>query len=111
VEYTDEFGEWWDSLTDKEQGALDAVVKLLERDGPNLRFPYSSGVRSSRHSGMRELRTQAQGRPLRAFYVFDQRRAAVLLIGGNKTGNDRFYEELTPVADRIYDRYLEETGE
>ena len=32
----------------------------------------------------------------------------MLLIGGDKTGSDRFYEEMVPVADKIYDQYLEE---
>jgi hypothetical protein len=42
------------------------------------------------------------------FYAFDPRRLAILLIGGDKTGNDRFYEVFVPQADRIYEKYLEE---
>ena len=42
------------------------------------------------------------------FLRFDPRRTAILLIGGDKTGNDRFYEEFVPVADRLYDVYLDE---
>jgi hypothetical protein len=38
--------------------------------------------------------------------AFDPRRAAILLLGGDKTGNDRWYEEHIPVADRLYDDYL-----
>ena len=34
-------------------------------------------------------------------------RCAILLIGGDKTGNDRWYEEFVPVADGLYDRHLE----
>jgi hypothetical protein len=44
VEYTDEFGEWWDGLTEGEQDAIDVVVGLLEDKGPRLPFPYSSGI-------------------------------------------------------------------
>jgi hypothetical protein len=29
------------------------------------------------------------------------------LIGGNKPGNDRWHDEFVPVADRLYDAYLE----
>ena len=36
------------------------------------------------------------------------RAAAILLIGGDKTGNDRFYETFTPVADELYDIHLGE---
>ena len=57
---------------------------------------------------MRELRVQAFGNPLRVFYAFDLRRTAILLIGGDKTGDDRFYERYVPVADNLYDEHLEE---
>lgn len=40
-------------------------------------------------------------------FAFDPRRCAILLIGGDKTGNDRWYEEFVPVADGLYDRHLE----
>ena len=55
---------------------------------------------------MRELRTQSAGRPLRTLYAFDPRRSAILLIGGEKTGDDRWYEKVVPVADRIFERHL-----
>ncbi len=57
---------------------------------------------------MRELRVQSGGRPLRVFYAFDPRRSAILLIGGDKTGNDRFYERMVPIADQLYDVYIAE---
>jgi hypothetical protein len=31
-----------------------------------------------------------------------------LLIGGDKTGAKRFYEAMIPVADQLYDEYIEE---
>jgi hypothetical protein len=40
-------------------------------------------------------------------YAFDPRRTAILLIGGDKTGNDRWYEQYVPLADRLYDEHLE----
>lgn len=108
VEYTDEFGEWWDMLSGEERTRVIASVSLLERLGPNLPFPHSSGISGSRHGHMRELRVQVGGRPLRVFYAFDPRRAAILLIGGDKTGQDAFYTRLIPVADRLYDEHLAE---
>lgn len=54
---------------------------------------------------MRELRVQHQGRPYRVLYGFDPRRVAILLLGGDKTGDDRWYEEFVPVADRLYDAH------
>jgi hypothetical protein len=110
VEYTDEFGEWWNSLSEDEQVSVAASVQLLEERGPSLGFPHSSGINGSRHDHMRELRTQHGGRPFRTLYAFDPRRMAVLLIGGDKTGDKRWYEVHVPVADRLYDEHLEQLG-
>jgi len=111
VEYTDEFETWWNTLTDAQKEDVDFSVNLLGEKGPFLRFPHSSAVYNSKHSGMRELRAQSHGHPLRIFYIFDPRRNAILLIGGDKTGNDRFYAEMVPKADIIYDSYLKEIQE
>lgn len=46
--------------------------------------------------------------PNRTLYAFDPRRAAILLIGGDKTGDDQWYERTVPVADRLYDEHLDE---
>ena len=108
VEYTYEFEDWWHGLTEREQDSLSAGVELFMQHGPHLPFPHSSDVRGSRHGAMRELRTQSGGHPLRTFYVFDPRREAILLIGGDKTGNDRFYKEYVPIADDLYDVHLDE---
>ena len=108
IEYTDEFGEWWDGLSDRLQANVGPVVDLLAQHGPHLPYPHSSGVHGSRHEHMRELRAQSGGRPLRIFYAFDPRRMAILLIGGDKTGDDRFYARHVPIADRLYDVHLDE---
>ena len=111
IEYTDEFGEWWETLSEVEQDAVTFSVRLLRENGPHLKFPHSTEVKNSRHGAMRELRSQCKGKPLRTFYAFDPRRTAILLIGGDKAGNDRFYDEMIPKADRIYDEYLREIQE
>ena len=33
-------------------------------------------------------------------------RAAILLIGGKKTGDDRWYKTFVPLADKLYDEHL-----
>lgn len=57
---------------------------------------------------MRELRIQHQGKPYRALYAFDPLRVGILLIGGDKTGNERWYEEHIPIADRLYDEHVDQ---
>lgn len=106
VEYTDEFGDWWLGLDDAERESVRATVGLLEDRGPQLDHPYSSKIATSAHAHMRELRIQHQGRPYRVLYAFDPRRVGILLIGGDKTGDDRWYDRLVPLADRLYDEHL-----
>ena len=106
IEYTQEFGEWWDLLSVDEQESVRASVVLLEEYGPTLGSPHSSGIATSKHTHMRELRIQHAGRPYRVLYAFDPLRTALLLIGGDKTGDNRWYTVYVPVADRLYDDHL-----
>jgi hypothetical protein len=107
VEATEAFEGWWRMLTEQEQDDVTALVELLEERGPQLPFPYSSGVEGSKFSHMRELRIQSHGDPIRVFYAFDPRRTAVLLVGGIKTGKaKRFYKEYVPQADKLYEKHL-----
>lgn len=80
---------------------------MLETEGPNLGFPHSSGIHGSRCERIRELRVQHKGRPYRILYAFDPRRVAILLIGGDKTGNGRWYEKYVPLAEELYFSHLE----
>ena len=108
VEFTDQFEEWWDILSADEQSAVDTAVRLLEDRGPQLPYPYSSSIETSRHRHMRELRVQHGGDPYRVLYAFDPRRVAILLIGGSKAGDDRWYERFVPMADDLYDEHLQD---
>lgn len=110
LEYTDLFGDWWDTLTVAEQTDVSSVVDLLIRHGPRLTHPYSSKVFGSRFGQMRELRIQHAGRPYRVLYAFDPGRTAILLLGGEKTGQDRWYERMVPKADALLADHLDSLG-
>ena len=107
VEYTDEFEIWWQQLDSVELESVAVRIQLLEARGPALPFPYSSAVVASRYSHMRELRIQHKGVPIRIIYAFDPRRVAILLTGGNKKGDNRWYKKFAPLADRLYAKHLE----
>jgi hypothetical protein len=112
VEYTDEFETWWISELDNAgRESVAAYIALLEERGPALEYPYSSGIRRSRYSHLRELRIQHEGRPYRVLYAFDPRRTAILLIGGTKKGDDRWYEVNVPLAEKLYATHLEQLME
>jgi hypothetical protein len=106
VEFTEEFEAWWTNLTADEQEDIDAIVGVLEDKGPGLRRPYVGPIVTSGHQNMKELIIQHAGRPYRILFIFDPRRVAILLLGGDKTGNSRWYEEFVPRADKLYDEHL-----
>ncbi len=104
---TNEFKDWFEALDEAEQEAVDRVVGLLEERGVNLEFPFSSGIKGSEYSAMRELRIQQGGDPYRVLYAFDPVRQAVLLVGGIKTGKgNRWYQEAIRTADRLFGEHL-----
>lgn len=107
---TYEFEEWFQGLDEHDTDAVARVVDMLEMNGASLPFPYSSAIKGSKLA-LRELRVQSQGRPLRVFYAFDPIRRAILLVGGDKTGDDRFYDRMVPLAEKIWGRYLKEIEE
>ena len=108
VEFADEFGFWWDSLTQGEQESVAFGVRLLEEFGITLGRPHADTLRGSRLPNMRELRIQHEGRPYRVLYAFDPRRVAYLLLGGDKSGNKNWYLEMLPKAEAIYAAHLAE---
>jgi hypothetical protein len=108
IEFTDEFGDWWNGLNEREQRSVARYVSLLEAWGPELSRPYADAIHGSKVKNLRELRVQHDGSPFRVLYAFNSRRTGILLIGGNKTGNARWYDEFVPKAEAIFARHLRE---
>lgn len=106
VEFTDEFDAWWDSLTMEQQEEIEAKVELLEERGPVLPRPHSDVIKCSKHANMKELRGSVDESELRVLYAFDPRRTAILLIGGDKTGDPGWYNRFVPIADDLFDKHL-----
>lgn len=108
VEYTDQFGAWWNDLDEKVQDAIAAKVALLEDHGPHLHRPHVETLaKMSRHANMKELRVQCGGDAYRVLFAFDPRRVAILLLGGRKP-DDRWYKQAVPQADKLYDEHLKD---
>ena len=103
VEYTDRFEQWWSKLGVDKQSRISAAVDLLIVDGPNLGRPYVDTIARSRHSNMKELRVST----LRILFAFDPLRKAILLLGGDKSGQwSRWYPRAISRADDLYDQHL-----
>src|SRR6202140_335642 len=105
VEFTGQFETWWNSLSQDEQVEISAKVQLLQEFGPILPRPHADVISTSRHANMKELRGKTEDRHLRVLYAFDPRRAALLLLGGDKTGDPKWYNKSVPIADDLFDQH------
>ena len=111
VQTSEAFREWYGAQDKPLQRAVAAYIGLLEEHGPQLGRPYADTLTGSRLSNLKELRVQHRSEPYRILYAFDPKRQALLLLGGNKAGDDRWYRRMIPLAEAIYQRHLETLAE
>lgn len=108
IELTAEAERWYKALNAEDRSRITAAINQLERKGPTLGWPLAESIKGSRHHNMKELRSS--GRSLRALFAFDPRRRAVMLVGGDKSGDWKgWYKRNIPRADRLYDQHLRNT--
>jgi hypothetical protein len=108
VSSTPKFDEWFTDLVPDGQAEVIAKVELLKVLGPQLGRPHADTLNGSRHANMKELRADTKDQVLRVAFAFDPDRAAILLVGGDKSGvsQKRFYRQLIAKADELYDAHL-----
>jgi hypothetical protein len=92
--------EYLTDLPLQHRAKLLALIKMLEQEGPNLPFPYSSQVRGK----LRELRTQQGKDKLRILYFGDAKRVFVLLHGIVKR-SAQLPEEDVRIAERRMEQH------
>jgi hypothetical protein len=99
---------WLDGLPASDRIAILQDAHLLEVAGPQLGRPQVDHIKGSKHSNMKELRSRFAGHQYRTLFAFDPKQHALLLIGGDKVGQDqaRFYKALIKLADAIFDQHL-----
>ena len=101
------FDTWMLELTPAEQVDVLTSIKLLEVHGPMLARPYADSLEGTKEvNNLKELRIQHQGKPYRVFFAFDPKRRGILLCGGDKTGDKRFYKKMIPIAEQEFLSYL-----
>jgi len=106
VLYTDEAQAWLQALSEDQRDAFVARIFLLQRQGPNLGRPVVDSVKGSAYQNMKELRL-SKGGSLRVLFIFDPLRRAIILFGGDKTGQwEKWYRIAIPAADALYTSYL-----
>ncbi len=101
-----EFEEWFTEQLEDLQDKIAATVALLEEHGPSLRRPFADTLTGSTLSHLKELRVQHRGEPYRILFAFDPNREALLLIGGIKSGDTRWYKRMIPIAEEIFQRHV-----
>lgn len=106
IERTDDIVNWIKELDDDAKEAIYKNLLILKEFGPSLGRPYVDSVKGSRHENMKELRVSNKKRVFRILFAFDPKRSAILLIGGDKRGDKRFYERMIPLADTLFDQHL-----
>lgn len=79
-----------------------------EDPGAELRQTPVDHIKGSLHQNMKELRVQFKGSPVRILFAFAPDRQAVKLLGGAKTGDERWYRRNLPLADRGFTAHLQE---
>jgi hypothetical protein len=107
VNVSEEFADWFTEQEESVQNSITAMVNLLAEHGPNLRRPYADTLKGSKISNLKELRVQHKGDPYRILFAFDAKREALLLVGGNKTGDKRWYDKMIPLAEKIFAKHSE----
>lgn len=109
VEYTDEFEAWWDDISGDDQERITAAVETLEEHGPNLKRPLVGEIANKKKTlkNLKELIPPASD--IRILFAFDPRRSAILLLGGDKSGNwEGWYDENVPAAEKLYEIHLKD---
>jgi hypothetical protein len=106
LEFTDEFGAWFERLSESEQESVARTVKLPKAVGPGLGHPHAESLsKQLKHSNLKELRVAHRGDAYRIFSTFDPRHIAILLCGGRKP-DQKWYKEMIPVADKLCEQHL-----
>lgn len=110
IEYTDEWDAWYETLDQVDQERIADALDALAESGPDLKRPLVGIITGSKLKNLKELCvTASRGHRLRTLFLFDPRRTAILLIGGDKTGNwTGWYKEAIREAEELYEIYLEE---
>jgi hypothetical protein len=110
IRVTNELLGWIDTLdADSKAQIIDAIDRLAEA-GPALGRPLVDRLEASQIHNLKELRPGSAGRTeMRILFVFDPWRSAILLIGGDKSGNwTGWYRHAIPQAEELYKQYLKE---
>jgi hypothetical protein len=67
VEYTDQFGNWFENLDEDQQESVVIAVEVFQGHGPGLGRPLVDTIKGSRHANMKESGIKTSFRSLTGF--------------------------------------------
>jgi hypothetical protein len=110
IRVTNELLAWIGTLDERTKAqVVDAIDRLAEA-GPALGRPLVDSIAHSQIGNLKELRPGSAGRSeVRILFAFDPGRSAILLTGGDKSGDwQGWYRRAIPRAEELYEEYLKE---
>lgn len=108
VSATEEYMSWFNKLDNEAKQALTTTIMLLQEFGPQLKRPHADTLKGSQFKNLKELRAKTACHVLRVAFIFDDKRKALLLLGGDKKGKKEklFYQKLISDAETLIKKYL-----
>jgi hypothetical protein len=82
-------------------------LDLLEERGPLLGRPYVDTLKGSKITNLKELSVQHKTEPIRILFAFDPMQQAVIILGGSKQGDKRWYDTNIPIAEKLFFDHIE----
>lgn len=109
IQFEEAFEAEYDQMDPSLREALLSHLVLLEKLGPQLGRPKADTLNGSQHANMKELRFNHDGGVWRVAYAFDTDRAGIVLVAGDKSGENqrRFYKQLIAIADERFTNHLD----
>jgi hypothetical protein len=102
------FRDWLYEQQEDVQDSILVILGLLKQEGPLLSRPYADTLKGSQYSNLKELRVQHNGEPWLVLFAFDPLRQAIVLVGGNKVGDKRWYEKNIALAEQRFAEHLKQ---
>jgi hypothetical protein len=110
IRVTNELLAWIGTLDERTRAQVVDTIDRLAEAGPALGRPMVDSIAHSSVHHLKELRPGSAGRTeVRIMFAFDPWRSAILLTGGDKSGDwQGWYRRAIPHAEELYAEYLKE---
>jgi hypothetical protein len=110
IRVTDDCLAWIRALDERSKAQVVDALDRLAEGGPGIGRPLVDRLEGSQVHNLKELRPGSAGRSeIRIIFAFDPWRSAILLLGGDKSGDwSGWYRRAIPRAEGLYADYLRE---